>query len=1202
LVRLEKAPLPSQAKSLTQAAHNPSPAANGATRPLATSALEALKAITREEVAEIRAGGRKKKTRLAIAVDARLLGISLADYERWAESTGAYNTTAPKSEWGFKAHGGATLSGQLEKLARKCGWVGTLQVSDLRRYDEEAARLQLTERKQSSASKAARVLATCLPYQSADGHHAYIARKHGEAFTAGLYLATAESTGLGSKSPVDALVVPGYDAAGELQSLQWIPRSGVGKYTLADTVAKGMRFWIGERSARTIVVVEGIGTAFAIKHALDDASITAVVAFGKDQILDVATSIAADNRTVFAAFDAGNEVKKEAVDKAGIGWLPMPTAYQATNNADWHDVLEAEGKDATAAHLRRALTPQNIARLPRSASDDLRSAASQIAKPARTIEELRSRIDAGAPPDAETLAAARYVAGCVPVLHDASTALRMVKELCDSAKITDETRNSITEDARWRIDTRRKACLSSLVLTSDDVSDLHHFEIVPTLDGLDLAAMATPGAVTLISAPTGSGKTQRVAAPLLQAAADRKAFAIVHRETLARELERRFDRAAFYRDHAEIDGDVQTLVACVNSFAAQRHAEHYDAADLAILDEWDQTSKALANKRAKCADRRSPADVFDALAAKLSNPTTTIVAMDATLSPASLRFLEACRPKQKFHIITMQPPTDRGTARIAFGLDQYLPTFAQLFGELANGGRAIVPCESKDRAHEIARMLAAALPEKRVLVLTGDNRDAPDQAAFIASPEAESRRYDCIIHTATIDAGVSIEHGERESEALSKVVEKHFTAGFAFFSGRAITPASALQMIGRVRYLKGWTICLINNNAGDRELDAESTQAVFDALSDGQGLTAYDRFQTAIEAEQAAARRDFAATLVYALAHNGWTIDRVKYERTESGAAKEIKATLAAEKLAKTLAAADLSPADAQRLNDDRNDPVSAYVFPFIRGAELQDAITYALRKAAIRRALGIGWRTPITAADVEAWDEGRGPAKWDRFTAAVLGLARPDRDGERNQVMRRHDAARMALYRHLADGRNWTTHEWTEDEALALRQRLEPVRELAAVLGVVGGRWAGHRSPGKAYPIRLATEILDRMGIDASRIRNRHPASVVPDPQCSPNEPLGKTGGSGTTEAKRYGPDPESVAAVRELAARRNAQKEDLAPVDSLSPDLPAVCAGRLLTPPLPLAVRVGEAWARVPRAGATWRAWEAWRGRPPTPLGTPA
>lgn len=147
-----------------------------------------------------------------------------------------------------------------------------------------------------------------------------------------------------------ALVVPAYNAKGELQSLQLIPPPGAGKKLNLPGSLAGARHIVGNLEPGGVAYIcEGIGAAWSCWQATGRA---AVVTFGSGNMGRIAAELRdqdADAELVLVA-DTGMEKKVEGIAKeVGATFVTMPEGWE--KNSDVNDLALRDGLDALADWL-----------------------------------------------------------------------------------------------------------------------------------------------------------------------------------------------------------------------------------------------------------------------------------------------------------------------------------------------------------------------------------------------------------------------------------------------------------------------------------------------------------------------------------------------------------------------------------------------------------------------------------------------------------------------------------------------------------------------------------------------------------------------------------------------------------------------------------------------------------------------------------
>nr|WP_238691659.1 plasmid replication protein, CyRepA1 family [Xanthomonas arboricola] len=525
--------------------------------------------------------------------------------------------------------------------------------------------------------------------------------------------------------------------------------------------------------------------------------------------------------------------------------------------------------------------------------------------------------------------------------------------------------------------------------------------------------------------------------------------------------------------------------------------------------------------RVTVADKKQMADVLTALRDVVSRAECVIVA-DAGIDDRTIEFLESCRPGERFRVIDAEIASAQELkAEFGFGPDALRHAYGDMLAELACGRRLWVACGEKSRAIECARLLE--ISGRRVLLVNSDNSVNREQAEFLAAPDRISRLYDAVVASPVISSGVSVEHRDFGG---------WFHRVFVLASGATVTPADAMQMARRVRYVSSLSIVVTASNRSE----IDSADAILSGLSEAASLegraptpTDLDGLVADIEAGDARHRADFAAGLWWLLEAARWAVIPMKTGDSEVTAEsmKILRAEIDREHRDSMLAARDLTDFEARRLRE--------------RPA-LSEADQAALLRHRIVRDLGL--TDQLCEADLDAWDAGRGPRAWDRFTAATTGTAEVAGDGAVTDLHRlRFGRARVLGYRELFGGFKLAPgFRVTAEVSAALLGRMYARRQLLAVLGLVPAKWAGERfgMPSGRAATQAVIDLFDRMGLKLIRARNNRKAKMG---ATTGIETLGGYVGCGTHRGivdvtTWYVVDSDSWARTAQLAARRNSRR----------------------------------------------------------------
>lgn len=682
--------------------------------------------------------------------------------------------------------------------------------------------------------------------------------------------------------------------------------------------------------------------------------------------------------------------------------------------------------------------------------------------------------------------------------------------------ITDHLTEDLLTDAdiaglRKQIDRRnymrRKAALGFVGLSP---KELHSNTNVMTVDNLDSAG-AMPQGVTIVKAPMGSGKTQKIAAPWIKAARKNgSCMAICHRVSLVDELARRLSLPHYKRTTIDDIIAENGIAVCLPSITSRIVGETITNPDFVVIDEVAQVLRFLESKEV-CRTRHANAQVvFDTLV-EIIRSAKGVLVLDADVNDRVMQFLRYCRPVETFNVLMMHPTPQNKTATVYASNDPAgsavrAKVLADLSLELAAGGKVYLACESAKLARDFEAVMTAQ--GHSVLCVTAANKDGKEQAAFLADADAQSRLYDAVIVSPAVVSGISIEHRDRP----------HFTLGADIGGGQAIVPSDAAQQMVRIRYLNRYVVGLVGNNAAGMQTEAAILQGQMDlAAMENAPVTLgfYDRMRADIQATEENAKADFAAGLFWMLQKAGWSLDAIDAD------AKEIeKAELKAAKNARVDAwhAAILA---AEIPDQDTAD--------FLRGRQLTEA------EAAQLEAFDIADKLKIKAVDLEAiktWDDGGFARRLRRFKALHI-CDEPALNDQETAIDRRFRRAEHRLLTVLFDDIDLhAEHPFTPEKQAVFVDRVMQHRHAMVELGLLPSKYRAEKFPRPKQVKRVFSDVLGRLGLAVSETRVR----------LSQNTPLlyksiQSEGVSGQQDnrVRVYGICPQSLAFMNEIRARHN-------------------------------------------------------------------
>lgn len=223
-----------------------------------------------------------------------------------------------------------------EAVARLTGGASiALSEEDRRKRVEWQAR----EEERTRAQQAAAIAAASRRWERAtpiDGANPYLDRKQIAPY--------------GARTEGDNLLVPMWDANGDICNVQVIAPDGTKRFQ-KDCPTVGARFYIGGAFERRIIVCEGFATAASVYDATVD---HVCVAFSQGQIGNIAREFIAIGRDVVIAADRkALEAMTRLGNELGVPVVVPPASLDKGD--DFNDLQVEQGTDAVAATIRQCL-------------------------------------------------------------------------------------------------------------------------------------------------------------------------------------------------------------------------------------------------------------------------------------------------------------------------------------------------------------------------------------------------------------------------------------------------------------------------------------------------------------------------------------------------------------------------------------------------------------------------------------------------------------------------------------------------------------------------------------------------------------------------------------------------------------------------------------------------------------------------------
>ncbi|WP_244970266.1 DEAD/DEAH box helicase family protein [Pseudomonas lactis] len=287
--------------------------------------------------------------------------------------------------------------------------------------------------------------------------------------------------------------------------------------------------------------------------------------------------------------------------------------------------------------------------------------------------------------------------------------------------------------------------------------------------------LATGGKL-LVCAGTGEGKSSKINQPVIQNYIDndKKVLVISHRRSINKTLANIPGIVSY--DECNDPSDLQNakgLKIVVNSLNALKFKRFIQSVDLVVIDEASQVISHVLGGEVK--NRQS---VWETLNFVVKN-TPNVILSDADIDARCAEMIGTGYKlfrKPAAHVgITVQTGDINHVRALAIASACKMTT--------------LIACDAVKEALALAKSI-----EKQggpaALVITADNAQWPEQAAFIANPNATTHQV--VIYSPVITSALSITSG-------------HFKAHYGVFQGQVV-PSDAIQMLRRDRTAKSFTV------------------------------------------------------------------------------------------------------------------------------------------------------------------------------------------------------------------------------------------------------------------------------------------------------------------------------------------------------------------------------------------------------------
>ena len=586
---------------------------------------------------------------------------------------------------------------------------------------------------------------------------------------------------------------------------------------------------------------------------------------------------------------------------------------------------------------------------------------------------------------------------------------------------------------------------------------------VENLQTLLKAIQADPGAIHLIKAPHGTGKTELILKPL--ASLPGCAVAVTNRVSLVADLATRLQLSHYQHKLRMVS--LNDLAICLPSLANPKFSDVLSRADTLLIDEIGAVLREV-HSVGGTVKKTGPA-LCDRLGAMLTHARLA-VGVDADLSSMDVETIRALTARRI--VVWEMKATDTGCT-VDFADADVVKS--EILEAAAAGHKVRVACDSSKAVAELSALLKELHPDKSVMAIHSRPGDATNGdlavQALLADINATVGAVDVLIHSPTLQSGVSL-------------TVDHFTRTFGLFCGLTVTPAAFIQQLRRDRRCTRILIGFVGNCRGFAstdaglilaDLDATHRRVISLAQTDGRYTMVYeptspfDARVTAYRAVENADRNDAAGNLIYLLEARGFAVNRF------GGSAK-------------------ITPADKQQAKELAhthyvNNVQSAQTITQERRAELEteyqpDPVASAeMEKFDAALACGVSG-DDLTEFDLITFAHGKligQNRKLDALSSAVadvLAIDQADSDAAQQQALRRHSAAHVSAYHALFD--ECGIDRYTGAGVVTADSILEAFKRLADSIHAPVLSHAGvcrfDRLP--KYPVRWLGDALQKFGL----------------------------------------------------------------------------------------------------------------------------
>lgn len=353
----------------------------------------------------------------------------------------------------------------------------------------------------------------------------------------------------------------------------------------------------------------------------------------------------------------------------------------------------------------------------------------------------------------------------------------------------------------------------------------------------------------------GTGKTQTIKAYLDANPGIQQIRYLSPRISFTNDLMKVFKdyKMASYRDI-----DFQNEKFVIVQYESLHKCKGMTKPDLLILDEPEQLLNCMKNKNAQNITKSFGTN-FNMLMYFLKTSPKVLV-LDATMGARTIGMLEDKRPG--FETLINEYKTQEGKTMTMIETEGDFDK--AIMRDIGAGLRLVIPTTSKKKSYYLEELIKGTYPNKRILLINGDNSSTPEIQEALCDVNTHFAQYDVLIYTSSIVAGVSF------------TVAGHFDKLYQYISTRSGDVPTSIQMIGRVRDItQGQYYCFIKMdptaqfaNATTRKDMLEYYNSQFNKMiQDGIIKSAHRRIDTKLQQDiKEVAMRDGGDIALYGCA------------------------------------------------------------------------------------------------------------------------------------------------------------------------------------------------------------------------------------------------------------------------------------------------------------------------------------------------